>query len=94
MLKADLIGLTEIEGDHGGANISATFLKVLDRYNIREKVSSQLLLCDLRGSWKLQLGWVTGDNVGVNDKAIRCIAQSPGVNRPDRPWVAKQRRAR
>jgi hypothetical protein len=38
-LKSDILGFTEIKGNHGGANQAATVLRVLDRYGIRDKVS-------------------------------------------------------
>ncbi|RDB19397.1 hypothetical protein Hypma_013487 [Hypsizygus marmoreus] len=76
-LKSELLGFTEIKGNHGGANTAATMLNVFDRYGIRSK-----------------LGWATGDNVMVNDKATRCIQRDPEVNRPERPWIARQRHGR
>ncbi|GLB42145.1 putative hAT family C-terminal dimerisation region [Lyophyllum shimeji] len=76
-LKSEILGFTEIRGNHGGANTAATMMKVIDTYGIREK-----------------LGWVTGDNVGVNDRACRSIQRAPGVDRRDRPWKARQRRGR
>ncbi|KAF8053739.1 hypothetical protein FPV67DRAFT_1376500, partial [Lyophyllum atratum] len=36
-LKSDLLGFTEIEGNHGGANTAATIMKVLGCYDLREK---------------------------------------------------------
>ena len=40
MLKSELLGFTEIEGNHGGANIASVILHVIDRYDIRDKVNS------------------------------------------------------
>ena len=39
-LKSELLGFTEIEGNHGGANIASVILRVIDRYDIRDKVNS------------------------------------------------------
>jgi hypothetical protein len=38
-LKSELLGFTEIEGNHGGANIGSVILRVIDRYDIRDKVN-------------------------------------------------------
>jgi hypothetical protein len=37
-LKSRLLGFEEIKGNHGGANIAATILAILDQYGIRNKV--------------------------------------------------------
>ncbi|KAG6903744.1 hypothetical protein DXG01_015214, partial [Tephrocybe rancida] len=39
-------------------------------------------------------GWMTGDNVGVNDRAARCVQRAEGINTKDRPWKAHERRGR
>jgi hypothetical protein len=38
-LKSELLRFTEIEGNHGGANIASVILCVIDRYDIRDKVN-------------------------------------------------------
>jgi hypothetical protein len=38
-LKCELPGFTEIEGNHGGANIVSVILRVIDRYDIPDKVN-------------------------------------------------------
>jgi hypothetical protein len=37
-LKTDLLGFTEIKGNHGGANQAAIVLHIVDCYNIHDKV--------------------------------------------------------
>jgi len=37
-LKSWLLGFQEIQGNHGGANLAATILQVLDQYGIQDKV--------------------------------------------------------
>jgi hypothetical protein len=37
-LKSELLGFTEIQGNHGGANIASVILRIVDRYDIRKKV--------------------------------------------------------
>jgi hypothetical protein len=39
-LKTDLLGFTEINGNHGGANQASIMLRVLDQYDICDKVCS------------------------------------------------------
>jgi hypothetical protein len=39
-LKNNLLCFTEIDGNHGGANQASIMLRVIDRYDIRDKVSS------------------------------------------------------
>lgn len=94
VLKSDLLGFTAIEGNHGGANTAATIMKVLDRYNLREKLHHDFQINLYNADIDIQLGWVTGDNVSTNDTAARCIQQAKNVNRSDRPWKARQRRGR
>jgi len=38
-LKSELLRFTEIEGNHGGANIASVILCVIDRYDICDKVN-------------------------------------------------------
>ncbi|KAG6839368.1 hypothetical protein C0991_003240 [Blastosporella zonata] len=72
--KSELIGFAPIEGNHGGANIAATLMKVVDRYGFRKK-----------------LGWITGDNVSVNNKAASTTQRgAEGVDQKDRAWKARQ----
>jgi hypothetical protein len=46
-LESKVLGVVPIEGRHTAANMAATFLRVLDRYDIRDKVSKycQCLVC-------------------------------------------------
>ncbi len=39
-LKTDQLAFTPIEGNHSGANMSSIIVRVLDQYNIRDKVSN------------------------------------------------------
>jgi hypothetical protein len=43
-LKTDLLGFTEIDGNHGGANQASIMLRVIDRYDIRDKVSRAFIV--------------------------------------------------
>ena len=38
MLKSELLGFKIIEGNHGGANMAATMMKVVDQFGLRAKV--------------------------------------------------------
>lgn len=38
-LESRLLGYAEIEGNHSGANEAAVLMRVVDRYDIRDKVS-------------------------------------------------------
>jgi len=38
-LKSKLMGFKELQGSHSGANIAVDIVEVLDKYNIRNKVS-------------------------------------------------------
>ena len=37
-LNSEILGFTEIEGNYGGANTASVILRVVDQYEIRNKV--------------------------------------------------------
>lgn len=37
-LESRMLGYTEIEGSHSGANEAAVLMRIIDRYDIRDKV--------------------------------------------------------
>lgn len=41
-LKTDVLGFTELEGNHSGANIASIILKVFNRYGIQDKVCDMI----------------------------------------------------
>ena len=46
-LRSKVLGYTDIEGNHSGANTAAVILQVVDRYGIRQKASVASVTVDL-----------------------------------------------
>ena len=42
-LRSRVLGFTEIEGNHSGANTAAVILRVIDRYGIQHKVVGSVI---------------------------------------------------
>ena len=38
-LKSEQLGFTHIEGNHSGANLGGILIRIIDRYEIHQKVS-------------------------------------------------------
>jgi len=55
-LKSDLIGFTEIHGNHGGANQASIILHIIDHYDICDKVT--ITFNCLYISWHIQIAQV------------------------------------
>ena len=46
-LRSKVLGYTDIEGNHSGANTAAVILQVVDQYGIRQKASVASVTVDL-----------------------------------------------
>ena len=54
-LRLRILGYTEIQGNHSGANTAAVILHVVDRYGIQEKVCNQ---SNARYATNAHLAWM------------------------------------
>lgn len=73
-LHSKVLGYTEINGNHSGANMAAVILRIVDRYGIRGQVCiiSFICLVCMCSLTSIKLGWATSDNATSNDKAM-CV---------------------
>jgi len=94
-LKSHVISFKEIQGTHSGENLALDLLEVVKLYGIAKKVCLLSLLGLILTAYvfSIKLGWLTSDNVTVNDKAIRCLGDLL-VELDVFNFDAKERRAR
>ena len=93
-LKSQLLAYEPIEGSHSGANTAAVLLRVIDRYEVRQKV--WLIINDMSlnaiSRHLLKLGWATADNAANMDRGMRIVERCIKSEHPQ--WTMRKRRVR
>ena len=75
--------------------MATTIIKVLEQYEIQDKVSDLLLFFQNLKAKMTQIGWATSDNASANDKAMQSLDRKLNKDRVFlKGWAARDHRVR